>query len=830
MMQRLAALALISLVAGPVWAADGPLAPVSQRFADSSAQETPGFQRHVVPLLGTLGCNGRACHGSFQGQGGFRLSLFGYDFEADHAALAGGDEPRVDTKAPADSLALLKPTKQIDHDGGKRLEVDSWQYRLLVRWIEGGAKPVAADAAQFAVLEIEPAEVLFAKTSATVQLRVVARWSDGSAEDVTPLCRFQTRDESIAKIDAGGLVTSAGAGDTHVVVFYDNGVVPVPVIRPVTNLTGGQYPAIAAATKIDELVIDKLRKLGVTPSAPCTDEEFLRRASLDLTGTLPLPEEVRAFVGDESPDKRRQKIDELLARPTYAAWWATKFGDWTGNGEQTGPVGGEQGLRRKFSELWYEWLYRRLDENVPYDQLAAGIILAVSRRPGQSFDEYCAEMSGYFRGENAADFAARDTMPYFWSRRALGPNEEKARAFAYSFLGVRLECAQCHKHPFDQWTKQDFDQFAAFFNGVRYGPAGRSEYQAMKDDAGLKGMDEDSGDYKRKFVKLLAEGQVMPFKEVTVPPASARAKRRPAKGGNATAKAGRVITPRLLGGEEVLTEQYEDPRQPLMDWLRQEDNSYFARALVNRVWTNHFGVGIVEPPDDMNLANPASNAALLDYLTREFIAHTFDLKWLHREILNSHAYQRSWQPNETNRLDERNFSRAILRRLPAEAIYDALVQATASTDEQAALVGDADRIRGRTIGVASGYSGTRDEKLYAIYLFGKPAREVACDCERSSSPSLQQTLFLRNDAELLALIDRKDGWLASLKSVAKKSAEFPVAESLIDEAYLRTLSRLPTDGERDKSLAHLAASESPLEGMQGLLWALVNTKEFVVNH
>jgi hypothetical protein len=241
-------------------------------------------------------------------------------------------------------------------------------------------------------------------------------------------------------------------------------------------------------------------------------------------------------------------------------------------------------------------------------------------------------------------------------------------------------------------------------------------------------------------------------------------------------------------------------------------------------------VGIVDPPDDMNLANPPSNAALLDYLTREFVAHAFDLKWLHREILNSYAYQRSWQPNETNRLDESNFSRAILRRMPAEAIYDALVQATATAEEQTALVHDASRIRSRAIGVASGYSGTRDEKLYAVYLFGKPAREVACDCERSSDPSLQQTLFLRNDAELLALIDRKDGWLASLKSAAKKTAEPPSAESLIDEAYLRTLSRLPTDGERDKASAHLAASESPLEGMQGLLWALVNTKESVVNH
>ena len=815
----------------PAVAADEPIAPVSQRFAAAEQiEETPDFQRHVVPLLGTLGCNGRACHGSFQGQGGFRLSLFGYDFEADHAALAGGDEPRVDIKAAADSLALLKPTNQIDHDGGKRLEVDSWQYRLLKSWIAGGAKPVAEDAPQFVALEIEPAEVLFAKSGEAVQLKVLARWSDGNVEDVTPLCRFQTRDESIAKVGASGNVTSAGPGDTHVVVFYDNGVVPVPVIRPYTDAVSPRVVDSILPTMVDSLILEKLRKLRIVPTRLCTDEEFLRRVSLDLTGTLPLPEEVRIFVADESPKKRSTKIDELLSRPTYAAWWATRFGDWTGNGEQTGPVGGEQGLRRKFSELWYQWLYQRLDENVPYDQIAAGIVLATSRRSGQSFDEYCSEMSGYFREGGADDFADRETMPYFWSRRALGPNEEKARAFAYSFLGVRLECAQCHKHPFDQWTKQDFDQFAAFFNGVRYGAGGRSEYQAMKEGTELKGLDEDSGDYKRKFVKMLEEGQVMPFKEVTVPPASARSKRRPPKNANANPKIGRVITPRLLGGEEVLTEQYEDPRQPLMDWLRQEDNSYFARALVNRVWANHFGVGIVDPPDDMNLANPPSNAALLDYLARAFVAHNFDLKWLHREMLNSRAYQRSWQPNETNRLDERNFSRAILRRMPAEAIYDALVQATAGVDEQAALVNDAARIRTRAIGVASGYSGTRDEGLYAVYLFGKPAREVACDCERSSSPSLQQTLFLRNDGELLNLIDRKEGWVASLKSAANKSGELPTADALIDEAYLRILGRLPGDNERRIAARDLESDDELLAGLQGLVWALLNTKEFVVNH
>ena len=818
-------IAIAALLAASEAGGEQRIPPVSQRFAAERVSEVPDFQRHVVPLLGTLGCNGRACHGSFQGQGGFRLSLFGYDFAADHEALTAGQEPRVNIKTPQESLAILKPTAAVDHEGGRRIEPGSWQQRLLLAWIAGGAKPVPGEATQFVAIEIEPAEGLFASAGESVQLSVTARWSDGSREDVTPLCRFQTSDESVATVDRSGAVTAVGRGDAHVIVFYDNGVVPVPVIFPVTEFSGDQYPAVESPTKIDELIVAKLKKLGIVPAELCTDEEFLRRVSLDLTGTLPLPEEVRAFVHDDSADKRRRKIDELLKRPAYAAWWATKLGDWTGNGEGAGPVGGEQGLRRRYSELWHRWLYRRLAENVPYDQIAAGIVLATSRRQNQSYEEFCAEMSSYFRKENPADFADHPSVPWFWSRRALGPPEEKARAFAYSFLGVRLECAQCHKHPFDQWTKQDFDQFAAFFSGVKYGVAKRREIQEMKESVGLGKMDEDSGDYKRKFVTLLEEGTVLPFKEVTVPQRTGRARPQ----GNRNGKFGRVITPRLLGGEEVLTTEYDDPRQPLMDWLRQEDNPYFAKAIVNRVWASHFGRGIVEPPDDMNLGNPPVNGPLLDYLTRQFVANDYDLAWLHREILSSAAYQRSWRSSQPGVIDERNFSRAILRRLPAEVMYDALVQATASDDDMRALASDEGKISQRAIGPKSGFSNRRDETLYAVYLFGKPAREINCDCERSASPSLQQTLFLRNDAELLSLLDRQDGWLAQLEQEHGRS-DWPQAENLIEAAYLRALSRMPTAEERQVATRHFAAADSPREGLRDLMWALVNTKEFVVNH
>jgi hypothetical protein len=824
-MKQLAFASIALMAWSAIAAGDETLPSVSKRFAGEQTSETPDFQRHVVPLLGTLGCNGRACHGSFQGQGGFRLSLFGYDFAADHEGLTGGGEPRVDVTKPENSLAILKPTAAVDHDGGQRIEPGTWQHRLLLAWIKAGAKPVPEDGAEFVALDIEPAEILSSSPGETVPIKIVARWSDGSREDVTPLCRFQTSDESVATVDRGGKVTAVGRGDAHIIVFYDNGVVPVPAIFPVSDLVGERYPVVKTATPIDELVVAKLRKLGIVPAELCSDEEFLRRASLDLTGTLPLSDEINAFVADESNDKRRRKIDELLKLPTYAAWWATKLGDWTGNGEGAGPLGGEQGLRRRYSELWHRWFYRRLEENVPYDQIAAGIVLATSRRADQSYDEFCAEMSSYFRKENPADFADHPTVPWFWSRRALGPPEEKARAFAYSFLGVRLECAQCHKHPFDQWTKEDFDQFAAFFSGIKYGVAKRREIQDMKEAAGLGGMDEDSGDYKRKFVALLESGAVLPFKEVSVPQRTGR----PARPGKGNGKFGRVITPRLLGGEEVLTQEYDDPRRPLMDWLRQDDNPYFARAIVNRIWAGHFGRGIVEPPDDMNLGNPPVNGPLLEHLTQEFVAHGYDLAWLHREILSSDTYQRSWRSPQPGVLDERNFSRAILRRLPAEVMYDALVLATAADDELAPFVRDAEKIRQRAIGPKSGFSNRRDESLYAVYLFGKPARETACDCERSGSPTLQQTLFLRNDDELLSLLDRQDGWLASLARQFG-TGHWPPAEQLIDSAYLRSLSRMPTADERRVALEHFSKATSPREGARDLLWALLNTKEFVVNH
>lgn len=814
-MKPLASLLLLLAFSHPA-AADGPLPPASDRFAKPS-EETPSFQRHVVPLLGRLGCNGRACHGSFQGQGGFKLSLFGYDFESDHAALVAGDMPRIDKKSAKDSLALKKPTRAVPHKGGKLLDEESWQYQMLLRWIAAGAPARKEKDAAFASLDVEPREIVFAKPGETKQLKIIARWSDGASEDVTPLCRFRTNDEAVATVDEEGVIKSVGKGGTDIVAFYDNGVAPVQVILPVSEQVGEKYPKVPTPTRIDELVVARLSKLGIVPSDLSTDAEFLRRVSLDLTGTLPRPEDVVAFLKDPAADKRARKIDELLKSPAHAAWWATKLCDMTGNAEATGPLGGERGLNRERSKQWYLWIQRRVAENTPYDKLVEGIVLAVGRTPGQSYEDYCAQMSSYFRKSEPGDFAQRDTMPYFWIRKALGRPDGKALAFAYSFLGVSLQCAQCHKHPYDQWTKDDFDQFAAFFHGVSFRDGNRELAKKMKADLGLTG-DPDSGAYARDFVKLAEAGKTLPFAELAVPPPAKKGKapRPPAKN-----KAGRVITPRLLGGEAVLTYRYDDPRQPLMDWMRDEDNPYFARAFVNRVWASYFNVGIIDPPDDLNLANPPSNPALLNYLAEGFVKSGYDMNWLHREITSSRTYQLSWRPNETNKHDERNFSHAVLRRLPAEVVVDALAFVTASDETLKKL--HADPLTMRAIGYASGYSN-RGGSNYAVNLFGKPARVLNCDCERSAEPSLLQTVYLRNDKDVLTMLDRKEGWLKQL-AITKKHDR----AELVRQAYLRVLSRLPEEREAAIAANHLEAAESTLAGMRDLMWALINTKEFVVN-
>ncbi len=868
---------------------------IDARFDAAEVAETPNFRRHVVPLLGKLGCNGRACHGSFQGQGGFRLSLFGYDFKSDHENLLAGDEPRTNLKEPASSLILQKPLMTIPHEGGERLKVDTWQYHVLRRWIEAGAPAHDQDAADFVRVDVTPGEMVAQKAGDTWQLKAVVVWSDGTREDVTPLCRFQTNNDQIATISESGLVTAKGPGDTHVVAFYDNGVIPVPVLFPVSERIGPRYPTTPTPTKIDELVVQKLRKLGIVQSETCTDAEFLRRASLDIIGTLPTPTEIEGFLADSTADKRSRKIDELLERPEYAAWWATKFSDWTGNNARYQ----QQDVRNRdgASVDWYQWLKKRVAENVPYDQMVEGIVTATSRLPEESYEDYCRRMSGYYSERHAGGtFADQPSLTYYWSRSNFRAVDDRALGFAYTFLGVRIQCAQCHKHPFDQWTKDDFDRFKGFFARAQFGihPESKKAQEAMFAELEVDKKKLNGNNLAKALAEHMSDGKVVPFGELYVPePRTAPAKKDKGKENPKKPKVVAGRTAKVLGGDELVIETMDDPRTALMDWMREADNPYFAQSIVNRIWAGYFHRGIVEPTDDLSLANPPCNAELLDHLATGFREHGYDLKWLHREITNSRTYQLTWQSNPTNQLDDRNFSRAIPRRLPAEVAYDAMRQATASDHEIAAMRGD---LKGR--GIAEPIVDARSNRnaaSYALSVFGRSIRESNCDCDRSAETSLLQTVFLQNDQQVLGELTERGGWIdeqlktgggkAEPSAEALKDAERQVERAekqlkklkeqgtdeeraaakrrlaaaeakakelrdvdtsttaspaevssdagltrLVRQAYLRTVSRPPNEAEVGRSLSYFREVGDTKVALRDLLWALMNTKEFIVNH
>ncbi len=948
------ALAVIAASTGVARADDTPaptakteaeISSIAERFA-KEAPETPDFRMHVSPLLGKVGCNGRACHGSFQGRGNFRLSLFGFDFKMDHDNLTKGDNPRVDLESPEESLILQKATLAIPHKGGERFAKDSWQYRVLLKWAQTGADGLSADREQDAVkLQITPSELHFSKTGEQATLKVVAHWQSGRVEDVTALCRFQSNNEQVATLSES-LITSAEPGSTHIVVSYDNAVVPVLVVRPVSDKLGDKYPMVATPTRIDELVVNRLKQLGIVPSDVAGDAEFLRRVSLDLAGTLPAPTEVEAFLSDTSSDKRQRKVNELLERPSYAAWWTTKLCDITGNNDQQlNNVG-----YNRSTQQWYDWIQHRVVENMPYDKLVEGIVLAKSREEGESYADYCKEMSEFMHKGTDTNFSERDGLTYYWARRNYRSANERALGFAYTFLGIRIQCAECHKHPFDQWTQDDYKQFSGFFDPsrIRYGqfPAAKKEADEMLGALGIEPKKSNGGDVRRALQKAVTDGKIIPTEELFVTaaqperPANKNAKN---KGKKPDLRAASAKTAKLLGGEVVKVSALADPRTALMDWLRQKDNPYFARAFVNRVWANYFNVGIVNPTDDMSLANPPSNAPLLDYLAAGFVEHNYDMKWLHREICNSRTYQLSWVPNETNKLDETNFSRAVPRRLPAEIAYDAIYQATCTDEEIASRQTDVSR---RAISVAGTQNrGKQGTSGYALTVFGRSVRESNCDCDRSAEASLLQTIYLQNDDEVLRNIERRGGWidqmakaagmtltgepdakqsaLAKQKAMAKQeetnkqaaalmqkgkgdvskldkatverqivvfekqlakatedknekrvnrlttvleslrtrqsqlaqATDKPAAELAVTEApkaeaqpevkpeapkfdsakvvrlaYLRTLSRPPTDTEVERSTRFIHEAADPVAGLKGLLWALVNTKEFIINH
>jgi hypothetical protein len=777
-------------------ACTGEAAPV--RLPDGTELRQVNFERHVASLLGKLGCNAGTCHGSFQGKGGLTLSLFGYSPDKDYRALTrDGMGRRVNLLDPDRSLLLLKPTGLVNHGGGRRFARGSWAYQVFREWIAQGAKwSPGRNAVQR--MEVTPAEYRFSGPGKAVRLRVAVEFVDGTRADVTPFCDFRVKDDAVADVSSSGEVRGRGPGDTAVIISYRGSLRAARVLVPVVAGKDAAYPDVPAVNYVDREVFAKLRKLNMVPSGLADDSEFLRRVTIDTIGSLPAPDEVRQFLADRDPDKRARVIDRLLTHPLHAALWATRFCDITGN--DVGAMEGSPELAAKRAKMWHDWLRKRLADNVPYDEIVKGILCATSR-DAMDVNQWIAREAALDEAARKGfenDYSRRPSLDLFWRRTGVEeffPLEQIAERTAAAFLGVRIECAQCHKHPFDRWTQADYRAYANVFGQVKFGssPELRAAVATLLDE------------------RRARPAQVYPpiprLQEVYVSNAALRRLAHPETNGR--------LKPKALGGPEITLEA--DARTQLFRWLVRPDNPFFARSLVNRVWAHYFGAGLVEPVDAFSVANPPSNERLLIALAHDFIANGYDIRRLEQTILLSRTYQLSAVPNATNANDRRNHSHAQARRLMAEVVVDVLNAALGVKEDFGP------EFPSGILAIEIATNRVRHPHLSHIFrTFGRPARAAVCDCERSAEPAVPQTLFLMTDERLLNKM--ATGRLAGLLAGKLADAE------IVEELFLATLSRFPSEKEKGAALAHVREKKDRRAALVDVLWALINTREFVLNH
>jgi hypothetical protein len=761
------------------------------------------FERHLMGLFGRMGCNSGSCHGSFQGKGGFRLSLFGFEPERDYFAITREVQSRrINPLEPDKSLLLLKATGQVEHGGSVRFGVDSWQYRVLREWIVAGA-PWQKGSGDVKAIRITPSEHPFKKAGESVQLRVRAQFTDGSEDDITPFCDFRTNDDAVADVSNLGVIRSLRPGATAIVVSYRGNVLPVRVLVPMDLAAGFEYPKIPEVSYIDREVFSRLRQLNMVPSELSSDEEFLRRVYIDTIGTLPGPDDARAFLANRDPHKRAKKIDELLAHPLHAALWATKFCDITGN--DTNSLEQPVALKSKKSQLWHDWFRKRIAENMPYDQIAQGVLTATSRE-GDDPETWLAKVKSIdeeLRKGFDANYADRKTLDLFWRRQQAVPIEQWGEKTAAAFMGIRLECAQCHKHPFDRWSQAEYRAYANIFTQVVF------NNNAASPEA-KKLIDAENAE-RRKTAPKGNVNQITLIREMYLG--------GPGKG-LLHPDTNAFLPPKALGGPEIRVEKGKDARETLMNWLRQADNPFFARSFVNRVWGHYFGIGIVHPVDDFSLANPPSNDKLLDALAQDFIDSKFDIRALERRVLNSRTYQLSSKTNATNKLDRNNFARSYIRPMMAEVVVDVLNTALGVQERFGAEV----KPGAKAVEVGASLLLQNQPLNYTFRIFGRPPRTAACDCERAMEPALPQKLYLMTDTNVLDKIKSPQG---RLQQLLKNNL---TDDQILEEMFLATLSRLPTDSDRNTFAEHRQRVQDRNAAFTDVLWALINTREFILNH
>ncbi len=760
------------------------------------------FERHIMGLVSKVGCNAGSCHGSFQGKNGFRLSLFGYEPAMDFANLTREAlGRRVNVVKPEESLLLLKATGQTYHDGGMRFGKDGWVYNVFREWIRLGAT-WERGSGDIKELSVNPSDFALLSDAKPKQLVVTATFADGTKEDITPFCDFKITDDAIAAVSPLGLLTPRQPGDAGLTVLYRGSVKAIRVLVP-SPVGKTAYPKVPEVNGIDKEVFAKLKMMNVIPSDLSPDEMFLRRIYIDTLATLPPTDVIRAFLADKDPKKREKMIDKLLTDPLHAAVWATKLSDITGN--NTTALENPQQTQPKRSQMWHDWLRKRVADNVPYDEIVRNILTANST-DGMKPEDWIAftkKIDEQSAKNFKTDYPDKKSLDLFWRRQQQVPTEVWGEKVAAAFLGVRLECAQCHKHPTDRWTQDEYWAFANVFASVSF-----QQNQFSSPDV-KKAADAENAARREGAPK--GNNQILLVREVF---GGGNARLRPNPATN------KVPLPKTLGGDVISVKSGEDPRAKLADWLTAADNPFFAKSFVNRVWSHYFGVGIVNPVDDFSLANPPINARLLDTLAKDFVESKYDIRKLERAILMSRTYQLSYVPNESNKFDKNNFSHSFVRAMMAEQVVDVL-NAALGVEER--FTGQEEAPLGTKM-VELGSSRLNGSVAYALRIFGRPPRTTACDCERATEPALPQTLFRMTDAAVLAKFTAADG--RTLKLAKTKLTD----EELAQEVFLATLSRLPRTQEKTDAVEHLKSAKTRTEGVTDLLWALVNTREFILNH
>jgi len=693
------------------------------------------FPNRVVPIFTKFGCNSGGCHGKSSGQNGFRLSLLGFEPAEDFEFLVKEARGRrLFPAAPERSLLLSKASGQLPHGGGHRIAADSPSFRMIYRWIEQGMPYGNEDDPVVTGIVVIPDERLMQRDGSQ-QVSVVAHYSDGSTEDVTRTTQFDSNDTEMAEVAATGLVTTSRlTGSVAIMARYQGhvgvfrGTVPLGI--EVTDL-----PPIA--NYVDEIVFEKLTQLGLPASRVSDDATFLRRVTVDIAGRLPTAEEAAAFLASPDEQKRAQWIDHLLESTDYANFFANKWSAILRN------------KRRNDADKiatfgLFGWIRNSLYENKPYDQFVREIITATG--------------------------SPADTPAVGWYRE-VKDQAAQVEDTAQLFLGLRIQCARCHHHPFEKWSQQDYYGMAAFFSRVGRKKSSIPTYDRVFHNRGVA--------------------------EATNP------------------KSGEKVKPTGLDAEPLVLDQDDDPRVKLADWMSQPDNGFFSQSLVNRYWKHFFGRGLVDPEDDMRVTNPAVNPKLLETLARDFVETDFDLKQLVRTICNSSTYQLSSEPNEWNRDDKQNFSRYYPKRLNAEVLLDSINQVTGTSTSFGGVP-----------------AGTRATQLpdngfssYFLTVFGRPESSSACECERSSEANLAQSLHLLNSSEIQGKLTAGDGRAAKLSADKERDHN-----AKIQELYLLAFSRDPSSEESEIATSHIEKTGDAKVAYEDIVWALINTKEFLFNH